>query len=145
MGVDAWTQLPPSSQIRKVGSTMNPEWLQCFVEVKHSDFEKETPKSYCFKLWGKKRQVFPKQFVKNYDFNGITHRFTMPKWFIEKNRIQSLMDADQREAVFPKKKAEQPLLEQLRGKEFSKVEIVESEKGIESITTQPSLLPDWMQ
>lgn len=98
---------------------MNMDFEEIPLLVKSDYYIKETDKSYCFKLWGKKFQAFPKSQIKGYYTPEQTesdfYRIILPKWFVGKNNLQSLMeDAEQKERIFPpkrKKQAETPLFD----------------------------------
>lgn len=88
------------------------DWTDCELIVEAKWLVKETEKSWCYKLWEKKFTVFPKRFMKGRNETTQTHRFYMPKWFVEKNGVKSLMDKEVRELLFPpkrKQKVKEPM------------------------------------
>jgi hypothetical protein len=80
------------------------DWNECFLTIWDKYHTNTTEKAYCFLLWEKKRIAFPKKFMKHFAHVGDQMMFSMPKWYVREHKLQSLMDKEQKEAEFPKKK-----------------------------------------
>lgn len=99
---------------------MNMDYEEIPLLIKADYFVKNTPKAYCFKLWGKKFIAFPISICKGFytpeQMESDFYRIIMPKWYVAQHTLASLMeDKEQKERIFPpkrKKQAETPLFNQ---------------------------------
>lgn len=83
---------PPIRHMDKRETFTQEEWTHVHVRIPRKYYENPTDKAQAFNLWGKKRMWFASSLIKEWNDDGEDITFTVPKWYIAKHGLRSIVE-----------------------------------------------------